>query len=105
MAEYPIFFSLGVMSATVTRLSANHIVFQSASFSGDSGSALSLMGGNVIGLHVAGVNEAKELLRLAEANDRFNAVEASIDSLIRTTGHGCVGLLAHVFLPRLEEGS
>ena len=86
---------VGIMQGTVVKVSTNHFLYQSMTFGGDSGSALTLVGGNVIGLHLAGVNEARERLeQMATLKDRLNEVENSVDSLIKGTAHGCLGLLA-----------
>ena len=78
------------------------MVFQSTTFAGDSGAALTLMNGNVIGFHVEGINQARERIRgKKDFQERLDEVESSIDGLIAGTAHGCIGLLAHVVLPHI----
>jgi hypothetical protein len=97
--EYDFKLSFGIMTASVTKTSDNHMVFQSTTFAGDSGAALTLVNGNVIGIHVEGVNEAEERLRgKKDFEERLNAAEESIDRLIENTAQGCIGVLAHVVL-------
>lgn len=95
--------SFGLMQASVTKTSKNHMIFQSTTFAGDSGAALTLMNGNVIGLHVEGVNEARERMTQKKDFDRLNEVEQSIDALVKGTAQGCIGLLAHVAIEALKS--
>lgn len=96
--------SLGVAQGNVVKVSKNHFVYQSMTHGGDSGAALTLVGGNVIGMHLSGVNEARERLRKKEASadERIRAVEDSIDGLIQGTSHGCIGLLSHVIMSKVS---
>lgn len=90
---------VGIMQGTVVKVSRNHFLYQSMTFGGDSGSALTLVGGNVIGIHLAGINEARERIdRLSTIKERLNEVEHSVDSLIKGTAQGCLGLLAGVIM-------
>jgi hypothetical protein len=95
--------SLGVAQGNVVKVSDNHFVYQSMTHGGDSGAALTLNGGKVIGMHLSGVNEARERLQMNEpsADERIREVESSIDGLIQGTSHGCVGLLSHVIISKL----
>ena len=95
--------TFGLMQGCVTKTSKNHMVYQSTTFAGDSGAALTLVNGNVIGIHVEGVNQAKERLRKkSDVNERLTEVENSVDGLIKGTAQGCIGLLAHVVLKALN---
>jgi V8-like Glu-specific endopeptidase len=95
--------SISVSSAQINKVSANHVVYQAPTYAGDSGSALVLLGGKVFGIHLASVNQANERLRVQGAKERMTAAEASIDQLIQGTAQGAVGLLAHVFMPKIIE--
>ena len=50
----------GILDATIVKVSDRHVLYSSNSFSGDSGGTLTLNGGNVLAVHLEGVNEAKE---------------------------------------------
>jgi V8-like Glu-specific endopeptidase len=89
--------SVGISSASLIKVTTNHFLYQSTTYSGDSGGALTLIGGNVIGMHLSGVNEARERKRHNEG-DRQTRAEKSIDDLIAGTGQGCIGILARVLL-------
>jgi hypothetical protein len=93
--------SLGLMKATITKVSKNHIVYQLVTYAGDSGAAVAINGGHVVAIHVDGVNEAKERIRhKIDVEDRLEAAEASIDALISdvTVAQGCIKLSSHVLI-------
>lgn len=95
--------SVGVAQGIVQKVSKNHFVYQSSTFAGDSGGALTLIGGNVIGMHLEGVNQARERIsHVTGVNDRLDETELSIDSLVRGTAQGALALSAHVLLARLQ---
>ena len=95
--------SVGVSQGVINNISANHVLYQAPTYAGDSGGALTLIGGNVFGLHLGSVNEAQERLRTSgNIEDRMSAVEVSIDGLIKGTAQGAIGLLSHVFLSHID---
>lgn len=86
---------IGPSQGHVTKLSRRRdfVLYQSSSFSGDSGSAVILANGQVIGVHREGVNAAKERLRrFHDTNERLSAIESSLDSLIASTSNGCIAV-------------
>ena len=101
--------SLGVFKGAVSKAHARHFVYDCPSFSGDSGGALILSNGNVVGIHVETVNEARERLRLQdvdsdiesikELNRRVQDVQArvedvakSVNSLTDSLSSGAIGI-------------
>jgi hypothetical protein len=94
--------SLGIVNCTAVKVSKHHLVYQGDTHPGDSGGALVVHEGKVIGIHLGGVNalQARLSQQLAVA-DRLNAAEDSIDGLIHGAAQGCVSLLAHVIIPAL----
>ena len=61
------------------------------SFKRDSGGAIVISNGKVIGLHIASVTEAKELLDMTPVD--FGSVADSINQLCAAQSKGCVALL------------
>ena len=97
--------SVGVMPATGVKLSreAHHLLYTSDTWPGDSGGALVLYSGELVGLHLAGVNALKEQFEQKRTlNERVTAVEESLESAARSVASGCVALLAHVFAAALD---
>jgi hypothetical protein len=100
---------LGFTKARVVTLSEHnrHIFYSCPTFAGDSGAALLLMEGQLVGIHQESVNPLRERLdrkRLIEG--KIEAAENSVDVVIqRGISQGCVGLLAHTFTTalRVEE--
>jgi len=80
--------------ARVVRFHPQHVLYDAHAFDGDSGGALVIArSGVVIGLHRELVNAARELLEhKGSAGERLNAVEQSVQSLIRGTTFGCIGV-------------
>jgi len=95
-SEAPDATSVGVAwhHARVVRLHGHNFLYDSPPFDGDSGGAIVVARtGEVIGLHKALVNSARELLeRKTTASVRISRMEASVQSLIRGTSFGCVGV-------------
>ena len=95
-AEAPEAAAVGVAwhHARVVRLHPQHVLYDAQAFDGDSGGALVIArSGVVIGLHRELVNAARELLEhKGSAGERLNAVEQSVQSLIRGTSFGCIGV-------------
>ena len=76
----------------------NHATYTAPTWSGDSGAALVMKNGKVVGIHVEGVNAAKELIAQKESVDeRLTDVELSLASLVKNTAAGAVALLAAAF--------
>jgi hypothetical protein len=95
--------SLGVMSAGGVKLSTNsrHLLYSCTTWAGDSGAALLLQDGQLVGIHVEFVNALREnLQRKAAVDDRLTDVEDSLDELVAGAGQGtCVALLSTQFKP------
>ena len=61
---------------------------------GDSGAALILSSGRVIGMHTEGVNHMRERKRQAETTEeRLTSVEQSLDTAIESVAQGAIALL------------
>lgn len=96
--------SVGVMPATGVKLSRepHHLLYASDTWPGDSGGALVMYSGELVGLHLFGVNAWKEQPQQRHSLDeRVTAVEESLESAARSVASGCIALLAHVFASRL----
>ena len=90
--------------ATITKVSRHHFLYQSSTYAGDSGGALTLADGNVIGMHLEGINACRERRRTATTtSDKLKQCEDSIDGLIEGTAQGCLGLLSHVIVAILNK--
>jgi S1-C subfamily serine protease len=97
--------SLGVMPATGVKLSKqeHHLFYTSDTWPGDSGGALVMYNGELVGLHVCGVNALKERYeRMRSVEARLTAVEESLESAARSVASGCVALLASVFANKID---
>ena len=95
-AEAPDAASIGVAwhHARVVRFHPHNFLYDSPAFDGDSGGAIVVARtGEVIGLHKELVNAARELIEhKATVGERLNRVEASVQSLIKGSSFGCVGV-------------
>ena len=92
--------TMGVMQATGIKIShhGRHMVFSSLSFSGDSGAALLLYDGQLVGIHTGIVNELKERMRTStDFGERLSEAENSLAELVRGVAQGCVAVLATQF--------
>ena len=77
-------------------------MYECACASGDSGAALILSDGRLIGMHTEGVNHMRERIRQAETvEDRLSSVEQSLDTAIESVAQGAIALLMSA-LPTLE---
>jgi hypothetical protein len=92
---------MGVMAGLVSKTSANHVLLQSTTFSGDSGAAVMVYNGKMFAMNVEGVNEAKERIKHEavvasdeDLKERMDAVEKSVDSLVANTSSGSLGVRA-----------
>lgn len=77
----------------------NHLFFRCTTFAGDSGAALILMDGCLVGIHQEAVNALRERLQHAKlVKDRLSEVELSIDAVVNGgIAQGCCALLSSVF--------
>ena len=96
-AEAPDAASVGVAwhHARVVRFHPHTFLYDAPPFDGDSGGAIVVVArtGEVIGLHKELVNATRELLEhKATVGERLNRVEASLQSLIKGSSFGCVGV-------------
>lgn len=67
----------------------HYMLYQCSSWSGDSGCAIVLQDGLLVGLHTDGVNQAKEMLdRKKSVDERLTDLEGSVESLIKSTASG-----------------
>ena len=75
-----------------------HLVYTSTTWAGDSGSALLLHDGELVGIHLAVVNSVRESLRMkTDFEERLDDLESSVNDLIRGVAQGCIALLASTF--------
>jgi hypothetical protein len=92
---------LGVMTSSAVRLSPNlrHLLYQCTTYAGDSGAALLLYDGQLVGMHLDFVNALRESLdRKTSVNCRLSDVEQSLAALVAGAGQGTsVALLASQF--------
>mmetsp|Transcript_17249 Transcript_17249/g.47169 ORF Transcript_17249/g.47169 Transcript_17249/m.47169 type:complete len:331 (-) Transcript_17249:138-1130(-) len=95
--DYKMGLSLGITTGAIVRSSNRHLVHSCAAFKGDSGGAIVISNGKVIGLHIAAVNEAKELLDLTTID--FGSVADSINQLCDAQSSGSVALLVSAIEP------
>ena len=95
--------SVGVFRGEIAKLYSRHFVYQCPSFAGDSGGAVVLKDGKVIGIHQETVIQARERIQHAgdlDADACLDSVEASLDDLIRSLSSGSIGLqLSAIMLP------
>lgn len=91
--------SVGVYRGAVVRVHNQHFAYDAPSFSGDSGGAVIVQGGQVIGMHIETINQAREHVQRASStvNGHLNDVEASVDSLTQGLSSGCIALKAASF--------
>ena len=87
--------SVGIFKGEISKLYPRHFAFQCPSFAGDSGGAVVLRNGKVIGIHQETVIQARERIQHGEdlgTDTRLGSVEASIDELLRSLSSGSIGL-------------
>jgi hypothetical protein len=92
---------MGVMSASIVKVSRDHhhLVMQSDTWPGDSGGAVVLHDGRLIGIHLEGVNSLREKFchdALDEAGFR-SEVASSLESAANSVATGCIALYVGVF--------
>lgn len=94
--------SVGIFEGVIAKLYPRHFVYQCPTFAGDSGGAIVLKDGQVIGIHQETVNQARERIERGEdldTNSRLESVEASINDLIRSLSSGSIGLQLSAISP------
>ncbi|RLN02691.1 hypothetical protein BBJ28_00016351 [Nothophytophthora sp. Chile5] len=76
-----------------------HLVYSCPTYAGDSGAALIVKDGYLVGIHLETINALRENLdRKKIIKDRLNDVEESLDNIVRSgLAQGCSGLLVHEF--------
>jgi hypothetical protein len=97
--------TMAVSAAYVNKESrhGNHIVYQSNAWPGDSGAAVVLRDGQLLGVHVAGVNALREKFeKMHSIAERLNAVEESLEAAARSIASGCVAVTVKAFVKHLE---
>lgn len=93
----------GVCEAVVLKFARHHLLFKNQVFGGESGTALALHDGLVIGLHQAGLNEAKERQRKkTDGDDPLTEAESSVASVVKWFTQGHVGVLSSTLLSILN---
>lgn len=82
-----------------------HIMYSCPTYAGDSGAALIMKDGFLVGIHLETINALREELeRKKVIKDRLNDVEQSLDMIVRSgLAQGCSGLLAHEFKNIVSE--
>ena len=91
---------LGVMPAVGIKISSaeRHVVYACNTWGGNSGGALLMYDGQLVGIHLALVNALRETLeRKLVVEERLDSVEASLNEVVRGVSSGCVALLASQF--------
>jgi hypothetical protein len=95
---------VGFMPGRVTKIGRRHFLFDGSSFSGDSGGAVILaLSQQVVGIHLETVNQARERISQASVKERLNAVEQSVDSLVRGLHSGSLALKSSIILDAVRE--
>jgi hypothetical protein len=82
-----------------------HIAYNCETYAGDSGAALLIKDGFLVGIHLATANALREELdRKKVIKDRLTDVEESLDNIARSgLAQGCSGLLVHEFENAVSE--
>lgn len=94
---------VGVMPASIVKVSrqGHHLVLKSDTWPGDSGGAVVLHNGCLVGIHLAGVNALREKIKheaLDEATWRAE-VASSLESAANSVATGCIALYVGAFTP------
>jgi hypothetical protein len=91
--------NLKVMTVNVMGLShhKHHILYGTTAFPGDSGGAIVVWDGKLVGIHLDSVNALQEKYeRKGDVTKRMRVVEDSLENLACSVSEGFVGLLACV---------
>ncbi|KAE9089676.1 hypothetical protein PF007_g19513, partial [Phytophthora fragariae] len=98
---------LGFAPAACIAISSlrRHIIFSCPTYAVDSGAALLVKDGCLVGIHLETINALREEMdRKKVIKDRLNDVEESLDNLVRSgLAQGCSGLLVHEFKNAVSE--
>ena len=97
---------MGVMRAIGSKLSEHehYILYESNTWSGDSGGALIVYDGQLAGIHLAMVNDLDNRIdQKGTLKERMTSVEASVKSIIGSMSSGCVGLLSTTFAKYISK--
>jgi hypothetical protein len=98
--------SLKVMRLDVMGLSEHkhHILYGTNAFPGDSGAAIVVWDGKLVGIHLDAVNALQEKYeREGDLTARMGVVEDSLENLACSVSEGFVGLLASVLKAELSS--
>jgi len=91
-------YEVSVIRGFVERCHSYHFTYDTSCFSGETGGAVIILDGLVIGMHVETVNQARErLLRALTVKGRLDDVEQSVDSLVKRSASGCIAIKASLF--------
>lgn len=93
-------FDLGLMPAYGCTISNqhHHLLYDVRSWAGDSGTAIVMLEGEVIGMHIEAANTLLEQLdRDKEADQQMVDVAESLDAAATSTAQAYIALLCHVF--------
>lgn len=98
---------LGFAQVAGISLSAHrrHIMYSCPTYAGDSGAALLIKDGFLVGIHVETINALREEMdRKKTMKGRLTDVEESLDNIARSgLAQGCSGLLVHAFKDVVRE--
>jgi hypothetical protein len=80
--------------------SRRHLFYSCPTFAGDSGAALVIEDGCLVGIHIETINALREQIdRKKLIKDRLSSVEESLDNILAAgLAQGCSALLAHQFV-------
>ena len=69
------------------------LIYSCTSWAGDSGSAVLLINGEVVGVHVMGINQVKEQIdNKSTVDERLSAIEESVESITQNTSSGALAV-------------
>jgi hypothetical protein len=85
--------------------SRRHLFYSCPTFAGDSGAALIIEDGCLVGIHLETINALREQIeRKKLIKDRLSDVEDSLDNLLAAgLAQGCSALLAHQFVDAVKN--
>ena len=91
--------SMGVMPASIVKVSRqqHHLVLQSDTWPGDSGGAVVLHDGCLVGIHLEGVNSLREKFEQQKVDQRLTEAEESLASAAQSVAMGCICLHVKTF--------
>ena len=78
--------------------SGHFFLYSSACWPGDSGSAVVLYDGSVVGMHSESVNRMRERIDMDKSTgDRLTLLEQSVDSAVQSLSQGAIAVAATCF--------